>query len=56
MVLICALCSLCAANMMISNIAAVLPSYLEDKKDWVGPDIKLSSIEISYMVAIFSVA
>ena len=55
-VLICALCSLCVANMMISNIAAVLPSYLDEKTDWVGPDIKLSSLEISYMVAIFSVA
>ena len=42
--------------MIIHNIAAVLPSYIDEKNDWVGPDIKLSSLEISYMVGIFSVA
>ena len=56
MVLICALASLFAANMMITNIASILPSYLDQKEDWVGPDIQLSSIQIAYTVAIFSVA
>ena len=56
MTLICALCSVCCATMMINNIAALLPDYLENKKDWVGPDIKLSSMEISYILSVYALA
>jgi hypothetical protein len=58
-ILISCLAALCIGNMMLDNIYAFLPQYVEHRNlnnTWADPGAEITPLETSEILAVFSIA